>query len=86
MLDGRMGLVEFAPVAKFLLLMIYQNAYPDVVSYVVIISYIFHHTSKTQRFLTHDDGTCLYACRLHQIKQNENNHSVAKIIITVYNC
>ena len=28
---GRMGLEEFAPVGRGLLLMIYQNAYPDVV-------------------------------------------------------
>jgi len=28
---GRMGLEEFAPVARGLLLMVYQNAYPDVV-------------------------------------------------------
>ena len=28
---GRMHLEEFVPVAKTLLLMIYQNAYPDVV-------------------------------------------------------
>lgn len=28
---GRMRLEEFVPVAKTLLLMIYQNAYPDVV-------------------------------------------------------
>ncbi len=29
--DGRMALEEFAPVAKTLLLMFYQNAYPEVV-------------------------------------------------------
>ncbi len=39
--DGRMALEEFAPVAKMLLLMIYQNAYPDVVRTDTVYSEIW---------------------------------------------
>ena len=41
--EGKMGLAEFSIVASSLLLMIYQNAYPDVVGTTAIYTVCYIH-------------------------------------------
>ncbi len=63
--NGLATLETFAPIVKILLVMIYQNAYPDVVSFLERVSNVHRHTvhqiyaeSNVTSCICHGLGIC----------------------------